>query len=113
MLGFLQPQVLADVLYHADDAPEISDAEYDALVRRNNELEAAYPHLVREDSLHKLALALRLPDDGAGALPLLRGIILNDDKASTYKLGLLRAGAIALIVIVGMAIAAQVTQLIG
>lgn len=37
-------------LYHADDAPEISDAEYDALVRRNAELEAAYPHLVRADS---------------------------------------------------------------
>ncbi|WP_375291496.1 NAD-dependent DNA ligase LigA [Qipengyuania sp.] len=37
-------------LYHADDAPEISDAEYDALVRRNAELEAAFPHLVRPDS---------------------------------------------------------------
>ena len=36
--------------YHTDDAPEISDAEYDALVRRNAELEAAYPHLVRADS---------------------------------------------------------------
>ena len=40
----------ADRLYHAEDAPEISDAEYDALVRRNAELEAAFPHLVREDS---------------------------------------------------------------
>jgi DNA ligase (NAD+) len=39
-----------DRLYHAEDAPEISDAEYDALVRRNAELEAAYPHLVRADS---------------------------------------------------------------
>ena len=37
-------------LYHSDDAPEISDAEYDALVRRNAELEARFPHLVREDS---------------------------------------------------------------
>lgn len=37
-------------LYHAHDAPEISDAEFDALVRRNNELEAAFPHLVRADS---------------------------------------------------------------
>ena len=37
-------------LYHAEDAPEISDAEYDALVRRNAELETAFPHLVREDS---------------------------------------------------------------
>lgn len=35
--------------------------------------------------------ALQLPDSGAGALPLLRGIILNDNKSSTYKLGLLRA----------------------
>jgi len=37
-------------LYHSDDAPEISDAEYDALVRRNAELEAQFPDLVREDS---------------------------------------------------------------
>jgi protein-L-isoaspartate O-methyltransferase len=36
-------------------------------------------------------VCLRLPDDGAQALPLLRGIILNDGKSSTYKLALLRA----------------------
>ena len=36
-------------------------------------------------------LALRLPDDGTGALPLLRRFILLDAKSSTYKLGLLRA----------------------
>ncbi|QQN75825.1 NAD-dependent DNA ligase LigA [Croceicoccus sp. YJ47] len=40
----------ANRLYHAEDAPEITDAEYDALVRRNTELETAFPHLVRADS---------------------------------------------------------------
>ena len=39
-----------DKLYHAEDSPEVSDAEYDALVRRNAELEAAFPQLVRADS---------------------------------------------------------------
>ncbi|MES2494102.1 MAG: NAD-dependent DNA ligase LigA [Pseudomonadota bacterium] len=37
-------------LYHAEDAPEVSDAEFDALVRRNAELEAEFPHLIRSDS---------------------------------------------------------------
>ncbi|KAB7624098.1 methyltransferase domain-containing protein [Alkalilimnicola sp. S0819] len=36
-------------------------------------------------------LVFRLPDDGTGSLPLLRHIIVNDQKSSTYKLGLLRA----------------------
>ncbi len=35
-------------------------------------------------------IVLDLPDDGAGALPLLRGVILKQEKAATYKLGLLR-----------------------
>lgn len=42
-----------DRLYHAEDDPEISDQEYDALVRRNAELETQFPHLVRDDSPSK------------------------------------------------------------
>lgn len=39
-----------DRRYYQDDAPIISDGEYDALRRRLNELEAAFPDLVTEDS---------------------------------------------------------------
>ncbi|MDR2902793.1 MAG: NAD-dependent DNA ligase LigA, partial [Lactobacillales bacterium] len=39
-----------DIAYHQNDAPLISDAEYDALKRRNDEIEARFPELVRSDS---------------------------------------------------------------
>ncbi|MDJ0640127.1 MAG: NAD-dependent DNA ligase LigA [Paracoccaceae bacterium] len=49
----------ANKAYHADDAPEISDAEYDELKRRNAAIEARFPSLKRADS----------PSDQVGAAP--------------------------------------------
>nr|WP_228847378.1 NAD-dependent DNA ligase LigA [Paenihalocynthiibacter styelae] len=40
----------ANVAYHQADDPEITDAEYDALKRRNALLEDEFPHLQRPDS---------------------------------------------------------------
>lgn len=39
-----------DLRYYQDEAPTISDADYDALKRRNQAIEARFPHLVRDDS---------------------------------------------------------------
>ena len=39
-----------DALYHGEDNPELTDADYDRLVARNRQLEAAYPALIRSDS---------------------------------------------------------------
>ena len=39
-----------DQLYYQADAPEISDAEYDELRKRNDAVEARFPDLVRADS---------------------------------------------------------------
>ncbi|MBV1866837.1 MAG: NAD-dependent DNA ligase LigA, partial [Marinosulfonomonas sp.] len=40
----------ANTAYHGNDAPEISDAEYDALKARNKLIEAQFPNLKRADS---------------------------------------------------------------
>ncbi|MEO0999304.1 MAG: NAD-dependent DNA ligase LigA, partial [Pseudomonadota bacterium] len=40
----------ADAAYHRDDAPILSDADYDALRQRNAAIEARFPDLIRPDS---------------------------------------------------------------
>jgi DNA ligase (NAD+) len=55
-----------DRAYHERDAPEISDAEYDALRLRNNAIEARFPELIRADSpTHRVGGA---PDGGFAKL---------------------------------------------
>ena len=40
--------------YHNLDRPKITDAEYDKLIKENNELEKKFPHLVLEKSPNKI-----------------------------------------------------------
>ena len=42
-----------DAAYYQDDAPHVSDAVYDALRKRNDDIEARFPDLVRDDSPSK------------------------------------------------------------
>ncbi|MDE0624725.1 MAG: class I SAM-dependent methyltransferase [Bryobacterales bacterium] len=74
---------------HGADSSEIESLakKHGTIVHRAVERE----DLLGRDGVRWKNYVLRFPDDGTGALPLLRHVILNDDKSSTYKLGLLRS----------------------
>lgn len=72
----------------------VDSSEIESLAKKHGTI--VHRAVEREDLLGRDGVrwknyVLRFPDDGTGALPLLRHVILNDDKSSTYKLGLLRS----------------------
>ena len=73
--------------FHDTSAEElIGFANHRAIALRSH---TTQPDLTRP-GIHWETLVFAMPDDGTGSLPLLRHVIVNDNKSSTYKLGLLR-----------------------
>lgn len=83
----------ADKAYHQEDAPEIADADYDALRRLNSAIEARFPALIRPDS----------PSERVGAAPsekfskvrhkvamLSLGNVFNDEELQDFVGGVRR-----------------------
>jgi SAM-dependent methyltransferase len=90
---------VAITLRHGPAAPgqvvyETSAADIEALCREHGayveRCHDAVPDLGGRARVSWTQIIVRLPDDGTGALPLLRQVILNDRKETTYKLALLR-----------------------
>ncbi len=73
--------------FHDTSAEElIGFANRRAIALRSH---STQPDLTRP-AINWETLVFSMPDDGTGSLPLLRHVIVNDNKSSTYKLGLLR-----------------------
>lgn len=77
----------ADEAYFRQDAPEISDAEYDAAKQRYIEIETAFPALKRKDSLSERVGAA--PVEGFGqvrhGVPMLSlGNVFSDQDVADY-----------------------------
>ena len=77
----------ADRGFHVTSAEElIGFANRRAIALRSH---STQPDLTRP-GIDWETLVFAMPDDGTGSLPLLRHVIVNDNKSATYKLGLLR-----------------------
>lgn len=70
---------------HVDEVEKLARSHGLAVIR----VTRANDRLGREGVTWQ-TVCLQAPDDGLGALPLLRHVIINDSKSSTYKLALLR-----------------------
>jgi DNA ligase (NAD+) len=82
-----------DIAYHQHDDPAISDAAYDALKRRNAEIEARFPHLVRENSPSLKVGAARSEKFGAvehGVPMLSLDNAFADDEAAEFDVRIRR-----------------------
>ncbi|WP_282064817.1 NAD-dependent DNA ligase LigA [Aliiroseovarius marinus] len=78
----------ANLAYHGKDAPEISDAEYDAAKRRNADIEARFPQLKHADSASDQVGTA--PSDGFGKIAhevrmLSLGNAFNDEDVSEFE----------------------------
>ncbi len=78
-LEFLAKEMAkADVAYYQNDEPSLTDAQYDELKRRNEELEKLFPQLIRADS----------PSQRVGAA------VKSDFKKVTHSIPMLSLGNI-------------------
>lgn len=73
----------ADIAYYQNDNPYLTDAEYDSLKKRNEEIEARFPELIREDSpSKKIGAPLK---SGFGKIPIVFPCFLWETSSALKK----------------------------